>query len=447
MTEKRRRKLDPVESEIETALQPGSFIPDRACFSFVGELEGVAATIAKLVPIEATRAVEFYETFLAGCYEKAEEVDDSSGSFGQFGSDLFCGWIKARQAAAADPEETVSRILSFMDQDQYGFARGVEKAAAKVLNKAGVAAFEKQVRARLDAAPTAAAAYARCLWGEMLRNLYLTRNNLAAYVALSEQIGLTAKDCHAIATMLVTRRKLGEALAWVERGIGFDPKRGDAVLVGFDLARLRRVLLSKLGRGDEALESAWAVYLKHPSKYTYDDLLKFAPKTERPTWHEKAMDAIEHGDLRSAIELLLETKEMERLAERVRRSEDDVLQSLSHHVTEPAAEKLQKPHPELAARLWRAQGMRIVDAKKSKYYEAALSNFENAMRCFERAGLTDEWAATVNDIRTRHHRKSGFMSGFERLLAGSGPSDTPSFLERAKARWREREVSWAIPKG
>jgi len=68
----------------------------------------------------------------------------------------------------------------------------------------------------------------------------------------------------------------------------------------------------------------------------------------------------------------------------------------------------------------RAQGMRFVDAKKSKYYEAALSNFVNAMRCFERAGLTDEWAETVNDIRSRHHRKSGFMSGFERLLAGSG---------------------------
>jgi hypothetical protein len=84
--------------------------------------------------------------------------------------------------------------------------------------------------------------------------------------------------------------------------------------------------------------------------------------------------------------------------------------------------------------------MRIVDAKKSKYYEAALSNFENAMRCFERAGLTDQWAETVNDIRSRHHRKSGFMAGFERLLAGSGPSDEPSFLDRAKARWSRRET-------
>ena len=274
----------------------------------------------------------------------------------------------------------------------------------------------------------------------MLLNLYLTRNNLAAYVVLSEKTGLTAKHCHAIATMLVARRKLAEALAWVERGIGFDPTRARVDFVGHDLAGLRRVLLSKLGRGGEALESAWAGYRTRPSQYTYDDLMKFVPKNERAAWHEKAMDAIEGGDLRSVIELLLETKEMERLAERVRRSQDDVLQDLSHYVTEPAAKELEKIHPDLAARLWRAQGMRIVDTKKSKYYEAALSNFENAMRCFERAGLTAEWVETVNDIRSRHHRKSGFMSGFERLLAGSGPSDEPSFLERARARWGGRET-------
>ena len=440
MTERRRRRVDPVESEIEAALQPGSFIPDRACFTFVSNLEGVAATIGKLVPIEATRAVELYETFLAGCYEKAEELDDSSGSFGQFVSKLFCGWIGARQAAGTDPDVTAARVLSFIDRDQYGLSGGLETLAGKAFDKAGVAAFEKQVRVRFDAAATEPADYPRRHWGEVLRNLYLTRNNLAAYVALSEQTGLTAKDCHAIATMLLARRKHGESLAWVERGIGFDTKLAHLDFVSADFARLRRVLLSKLGRGSEALESAWAVYQARPSHYTYDELMEFVPKAERPAWHEKAMDAIEHGDLHSVIELLLETKEMERLAERVRRSQDDVLQGLSHYVTEPAAKNLEKRHPDLAARLWRAQGMRIVDAKKSKYYEAALSNFENAMLCFERAGLTAEWAETVSDVRTRHHRKSGFMSGFERLLAGERPSDRPSFLERAKARWGTRET-------
>ena len=111
MTKSRRRGVDPVEHEIEIALEPGRFIPDRACFSFVSDLDAIAATIAKLIPSEQARAVRLYETFLAGCYEKAEELDDSSGSFGQFVQDLYCGWIEARQAACADPEETATRLL------------------------------------------------------------------------------------------------------------------------------------------------------------------------------------------------------------------------------------------------------------------------------------------------------------------------------------------------
>jgi hypothetical protein len=135
------------------------------------------------------------------------------------------------------------------------------------------------------------------------------------------------------------------------------------------------------------------------------------------------------------IELLLETKELERLAAVVHLSPDKALERVSHYVTEPAAKKLEKIHPDVAARLWCAQGMRIVNAKKSKYYDAALSNFERARRCFERAGLAVEWQRVVNKVRSDHQRKMGFMAGFEEIVAGSGPSQRPSFLQRAKARW------------
>ena len=105
------------------------------------------------------------------------------------------------------------------------------------------------------------------------------------------------------------------------------------------------------------------------------------------------------------------------------------------------ANKFEKAHPHLAARLWRAQGLRIVNAKKGKYYDTALSNFECAKRCFERAGLDDEWNKTVRQIRADHYRKSSFMPGFERLVEGVRPSDEASFLEHAKARWRTKERS------
>jgi hypothetical protein len=451
MTRKRRPRRDAIEQQIELALNPGAFIPDRACFSFVSDLDEVAAKIAKLVSRDPARAVTLYETFLAACYAKIEELDDSSGSFGQFVDDLYCGWVKARQAGGSDPEETASRLLTWMDQDDYGFCYRLEIDAVKVFNKANLAAFVDLVRERFDAAAKKTAKendklrerpdYRRRRWGEVLRTLYAAQRDTAAYVALAEETGLTAKDCHTVATLLVSKRKPKEALSWVERGLEADKQTPHGSMATHDLAELKRRLLTKLGRGDEALDAAWSDYREHPSTYTYGDLMKYVPKAQRKEWHDKAIEAAMGADLRSIMELLLETKEVDRLAELVRQTKDDDLEDLSHYATEPVAKNFEKAHPDLAARLWRAQGLRIVNAKKSKYYDAALSNFERAKRCFGRAGLEGEWSKTVRQVRADHYRKSSFMPGFERLVEGMGPNDEPSFLDRAKARWRTKERS------
>jgi hypothetical protein len=79
------------------------------------------------------------------------------------------------------------------------------------------------------------------------------------------------------------------------------------------------------------------------------------------------------------------------------------LEHVSHYATEPAAKKLEKTRPDVVARLWCAQGMRVVNAKKSKYYGTALSNFERAWCCFEKAGLTAECQRVVEKLRSDHH--------------------------------------------
>jgi hypothetical protein len=435
---------------MELALSPGEFISDRECFSFVSGLEEVAAEIANLIGTDSARAATLYETFLAGCYEKAEEFHDSSGYLGQFVAGLIRGWIKARQASGADPDETAVRLLAWMDNDPYALCYEVEKDAAKAFNKPGLAAFERRIRARFEAASTAKARpgepaihdkeYLRRRGSEILRTIYLAQKDSAAYLSHANRTGITAQDCHALAAMLLARRKPEEALAWVERGIALDRENPHGrTSAGYDLTRLHRELLTRLGRGNEAIEAAWADFRKEPGKFSYDELMKFVPKTGRAAWHQKAMDAAKGDDLRSLMELFIETKELKRLAELVGGATDQALEHLSHYATEPAAKKLEKADPGLAARLWRAQGMRIVNAAKSKYYDAALSNFERARRCYERAGLAAEWANTVCQIRVSHRRKAGFMSGFEALAARHGRARQPSFLERAKTRWGVRD--------
>ena len=443
-----RGMADPLERQIEQTLQPGVFIHDQMCLSFVRGLEEVAAEIGRLAGADPVRAAELLETFLAGCHEKAEELDDSSGSFGQFVHELICGWVQARQASDRDADETTSRLLAWMVDDPYGFCCRIEEAVADVFNQAGISAFEKQVRARFEAAVAAEPAdgepsgerpeYLRHHWGEVLRAIYLKQKNVTAYIALTEQIGLSAQDCHAVAMLLATDGKPEDALAWTERGLELAQTTPRWAGAEHDLTKLQRELWVRLGRGDEALTAAWASFQKHPGEHTYQDLMTFVPEADRSAWHEKAMDAAKNADLGCLIDLFVGTNETERLAELVRGTSDEALEHLSHYTTEPAAERLEEIQPGLAARLWRAQGMRIVNAGKSKYYDAALSDFESARCCYERAGLAAEWEAIVRQVRARHCRKSGFMPGFEALAAGRHRTRQASFLERAKLRWGKR---------
>ncbi len=263
---RRATKTDPLEQEIEVALQPGSFIKYGAGRSFVEGLDSVEGKIARLVRSAPARAVALYETFLAGCYEKAEELDDSSGRFGMFVDGLFRGWVEARQAAGGDSGETARRLVTWMDDDPYGFCCQLERDLVKVLDKRGLGAFERRIRERFDGVATAAPgpgrrprdpAYLRRRAAEILRAILAEQRDVEAYVALCEATELQPADCLALAKMLQARRKPADALAWVERGLALEKKPSSSV-ADHDLGRLKRDLLLKLGRGDEALDAAWS---------------------------------------------------------------------------------------------------------------------------------------------------------------------------------------------
>lgn len=440
-----RRRRDSLESAIENALEPGHFIEYRAAWPFVERLEEVEEELENLVHSDPLRAAALYETFIAGCYEKAEEIDDSSGGFGMFVDELFCGWIKARQAGGADPDETAERLRAWMDEDPYGFCLHLEGEVAKLLDKKGLAVFIAQAQARLaevtalaaDAADERARSrldYRRRRWTEILKKLYAARRDIAAYKMLCEATELNPADCEVLAELLQSRRKLQEALAWVERGLELEGKKGWN-RQAYKLPEMKRKLLEKLGRSSESLASAWADFQACPDPSSYKELMRYAPETGRAAWHEKAMAALSGAPLDLAIDLLLETEETDRLVARLRNATNEELEALSHYTTEPAAKRLAKSHPDVAAKLYCAMGMRILEASKSKYYAAAHSHFKAARQCYGAAGLENEWLSVVEEVRKGHSRKYSFMSGFEEIVAGKVRKPEPSFLDRAKQRW------------
>lgn len=343
-----------------------------------------------------------YETVLAGCTLKAEEMDDSSGGFGDFSHEVVLHWIGARQKACAAPAETAARLLHWISDDPYGFCSGLQKQLGAVLTTAGLAALESLVEKRGEADP------ADRRWPSLLRQIYIHQNRSADYERLAGKAGYPAEDCLALARMHAETDP-ATALRWIER-VASDSA------VHYAAPPLRRELLDRLGRREEALASAWQEYLRSASKYRLDEVLRHATAEEQDVWRAKAFGQAK-GDLQTVMELYVDLGERERLATLTEAALDTDLEGLSHRVTEPAATLLEASDPFLAARLWRAQALRIVNGGKSKAYDAAIDNLERARDCFRRAGREAEWEKTARE-----------------------PVMRLWFLELATAKWQQRRT-------
>lgn len=165
--------------------------------------------------------------------------------------------------------------------------------------------------------------------------------------------------------------------------------------------------------------------------------MRHVPKADRPSWHSRAMQVADSADLAEAISLWLETRETDRLADRLRRTPPRTLRSLSHYVTEPAARRLARTHPDVAAILYAALGLRILHAGKSRHYGAALGHLADARRCYRATQDQGAWEELLAAVRRDHRRKGGFLAALdERLARAERPRQ--SWLERARKRWTSR---------
>ena len=157
----------------------------------------------------------------------------------------------------------------------------LRKTAAAAFDKAGLAAFEKLIRARFEAASEDPSSWTyRRMARHLARDLHV-RNGTSRPISrwqsrpgLNRRTASQSPDC----SLHGNRPKRWRGSSAGARLTARSQFRSTAA---YDLDKLHRELLSKLGRANEALEAAWADFRKHPSKFAYDDLMKFVPKTER----------------------------------------------------------------------------------------------------------------------------------------------------------------------
>lgn len=411
----------------------------------VSNLDRVHEGVETLVKTdEAGRAVRLYEIFLSGVYAKIEEADDECDLANLFHR-LICGWIEARQAAGLCAKESVAQLLNWVKNDDYGFCNDIERDAIKVLNTEGrhllISHFQSLVdralRAAGEGSPKPIFEYENDLRlpAMSLKDIYEALGDASSYAALCERLGFSPRDCERLVKMEMSKKRWAKALEWVEKGIALKTKRDWHNEDDDEIGRLKPEILRHLGRKDDALGLAWADFQRDPNEFAYEQLMRFVPTKEKAAWQERALVAADEADLGDFISLCVKVKAWDRLARRIHLAKPDELEAQSHYCTEPAAKGLAKIDALAAAKLYRALGLRIVNAGKSKYYHEALEYFEKCRDLYCAKGQPAEWVAVVQFVRTAHSRKSGLVSAFEKIVSGK-VERVPSFAEQAQERWK-----------
>lgn len=442
------KNKDTLILAIEKYLDLGRFIPYGEVWGFINNLENIKHQIDDLVKQGDTeQAVGLYELFIAGCYEKIEEIDDSSGSMGMFFEELFCSWVISRQKAMLAPEETVKQMLKMIDNDDYGLCYDIEREVVNILERKELSIFENLIYSRFeDAFSSEKSKKQQTIYdfsydirhnADILKGIYITKRDLDSYFAICNKVGMTPKDCEAIAKYYTSKKQWKDAISFVNKGLGLEKERSWPNQSSFELSGMKRELLNKLGHKDEALLSAWRDFKKAPSEYSYKELMKYTPKKEAKEWHNKAIIEAKEQSLPDFIKLCTITKEWDILAEHILQVKHHDLESISHYTTEEPAKKLSKPYPVAAAKLYRALGIRILNSKKSKYYHYAIDHFQKVKDLYQKSHLEEEWISVIKSVRKNHSRKHSFIGNFEKIVKGC-ISKPPSFLEKTQKQWKKR---------
>ncbi len=164
------------------------------------------------------------------------------------------------------------------------------------------------------------------------------------------------------------------------------------------------------------------------------------------------MAAADKADLGGFVSLCVTAREWERLARRVHSARAEESESLSHYCAEPAAKGLAKKDARPAAKLYRALGLRIVNAGKSKYYNEALGHFSAGWPGRELSGklaeLLTQTLARADECEEKAPRTSiRLRNAFSEAISTWKLPETPEKLVKALAKLALREVSALLEAG
>jgi hypothetical protein len=334
------------------------------------------------------------------------QVRDRDGVIGSAIEDAITDF---GHACAALPDNDRRRlpgeIAALVLEDNYGARRRLFPSCREALGPDGLAELEGLFRQGLDKAGNTSSPdrYQACLQG--LAEVADARGDVDSFIEVQHLAGTEERAVMDIANRLVGAGRLDEALQRLEHAAGGEQRH-------YDLADLRIEVLDRLGRGDEAQQVRWGMFLRTLSAATLEGYLSRLLQEARPRVTAAAVAAAErHRDVHAALALLADIAPdaaVKLVCHRLAEFSGDAAFSLR-----PAAERLALAHPLAAALLHRLMADAVLARARSASYAGAVQNLVMAEAA---AARVQDWQGfpTQDEYRlavARQHRaKAAFWT-------------------------------------
>jgi hypothetical protein len=195
--------------KIEYSLAFGHFISWREAHSFCEELEEVLNELEDFAKENPKSALSVFEVFIAGCLEKANELDDSGGNLGMFMNDLFLKWTLCCEASKMSEKEYLQNLKHWMKVDEMGYCYDLENTVIPALGRRFQKALENDLLGRIACEDDSVRK--KGLF-ETLKNLCVHSKELPKLIEVFKKQGGTRKDCYHISQLFFEKNQLNEAL-------------------------------------------------------------------------------------------------------------------------------------------------------------------------------------------------------------------------------------------
>lgn len=286
---------------------------------------------------------------------------------GVIGSAIEDGITDFGHACAALPDndrrKLPGEIAALVLEDSYGVCRRLIPSCREALGPDGLAELEGLFRQRLDKAGNTSSPdrYHACLQG--LAENSDARGDVDSFIEVQHLAGTEERAVMEIANRLVGADRLDEALQRLEHAVGGEQRH-------YGLAGLRIEVLDRLGRGDEAQQVRWGMFLRTLSAATLEGYLSRLSQVARP--RVTAAAAERHRDVHAALALLADIAPdaaAKLVCRRLAEFSGDAVFSLR-----PVAERLAPAHPLAAILLHRLMADAILARARSASYAGAVQD-------------------------------------------------------------------------